>query len=234
MSDLQVEKKLTITQWSEDDRPREKLMFKGRSSLSDAELVAILIGSGTTTESAVDVAKRILQLCEGDLNKLGRLTLKDMCKIKGIGPAKAISIIAALELGRRRKDFDAVADPKLDNSSKIYEYMKPELLDLPTEQFWIVLLSQNLRPIRKVRIGEGGVSGVVADPKLVFHKALESLASHVVLLHNHPSGNLEPSKEDDRLTHRLSEAGIFLQINVLDHLIFTDRGFYSYKDSGKL
>lgn len=234
MSDYQPDKKLTITQWAEDDRPREKLLLKGRSALSDAELIAILIGSGTTSESAVDVAKRILMAAEGDLNKLSQLTIKDLCKIKGIGEAKAISIIAALELGRRRNETDTPLPPKLTSSKLVYDYMKAELLDLPVEQFWVLLLSQNMRPIKKVKVGEGGVASVVADPKIIFHKALESLASNLVLLHNHPSGNLEPSKEDDNLTRRVVQAGTFLQINVVDHIIFTNNGYYSYKESGQI
>lgn len=234
MADYTSTKKLTITQWAEDDRPREKLLLKGRNALSDAELIAILIGSGTPSESAVDVAKRILMAADGDLNTLSQLTVKDLCKIKGIGEAKAISIIASMELGRRRNLTETPLPPQLTASKHIYDYMKPEFLDLQVEQFWVLMLNQNLRPIKKVKIGEGGVAGVVADPKIIFHKALENLASNLVLLHNHPSGNLEPSKEDDNLTRRIVEAGKFLQINVVDHIIFTNNGYFSYKESGRI
>lgn len=232
MADYLTDKKLTITQWAEDDRPREKLLLKGRSALSDAELIAILIGSGTANESAVDVAKRILMAADGDLNKLSGLTVKDLCTVKGIGEAKAISIIAALELGRRRNQTETPLPPQITASKHIYDYMKPELLDLPVEQFWVLMLNQNLRPIKKVKVGEGGVAGVVADPKIVFHKALECLASNIVLVHNHPSGNLIPSKEDNAITNRIVQSGVLLQINVVDHLIFTNNGYYSYKEAG--
>lgn len=232
MSEDLYGKKLTINQWAEDDRPREKLTLKGRSALSDAELIAILIGSGTREESAVDVSKRILNLVNNDLNKLASLSIKDLCKIKGIGEAKAISIIAALELGRRRNFTEKQEQVRLQSANQIYEYMKPELLDLPFEQFWIILLRQNLTVIKKTKISEGGISGTVADLRLMFKEALEQLATQIILVHNHPSGSNRPSQQDEILTKKITEAGKIMDIRVVDHLIFTNHEFYSFANEG--
>ncbi len=228
------EKRLSILQWAEDDRPREKLLLKGKSSLSDAELVAILIGSGTTDESAVDVAKRILSLGNFDLNQLAKMGVKELCKIKGIGEAKAISIIAAMELGRRRKEIETDIPSQLLGSKAIYNYMRADLLDLPTEQFWVILMNQSLRPIKRVKISEGGITSVIVDFRIIFKEAFENLATNMVLMHNHPSGKTEPSQEDINLTKKIVEAGKLLNIRILDHIIFANSGYFSFSDEGRL
>jgi DNA repair protein RadC len=228
------EKRLSILQWAEDDRPREKLLHKGKSVLTDAELIAILIGSGNANESAVDVAKRIMSLAGNDLNALARMGVKDLCKIKGIGEAKAISIISAMELGRRRKQVEAEVITQLLGSIAIYNYFKADLMDLPTEQFWIVLLNHSLRPIKKVKIGEGGITQVSVDLRIIFKEALENLATNIALIHNHPSGKKTPSQEDKNITKKIVQAGEMLQIRIIDHIIFTNSGYYSFADEGDL
>jgi len=234
MGEEYIQKRLSILQWAEDDRPREKLLLKGKASLSDAELVAILIGSGTKDESAVDVAKRILALAENDLNKLARMGVKELSKIKGIGEAKAISIIAAMEIGRRRKEIERDIAPRLADSKSIYNFMRPDLLDLPTEQFWILLLNNNLCPIKKVKVSDGGISQVIVDLRLIFKEALENLATQIVLVHNHPSGKLVPSQEDRNFTKKIVDAGRLLQIQVVDHIVFANTGYYSFADQNEL
>ena len=224
----------TILSWAEEDRPREKLMLKGKAALSDAELIAIIIGSGTVDLSAVDVGKIILQKANNNLNELAKLSLKDLMKVKGIGEAKAITIAAALELGRRRKDAEVLRRPRIASSRDAYEQIKPYLLDLPHEEFWLLLLNRANEVIKPVQISQGGVSGTVADPKLIFKQAIEHLASAIILVHNHPSGNLTPSQADKDLTKRLKEAGKLLDTPVLDHLIFTDASYLSFADEGLL
>ncbi|MFN8348877.1 MAG: DNA repair protein RadC [Spirosomataceae bacterium] len=223
-----------ILSWAEEDRPREKLLLKGKAALSDAELIAILIGSGTRELSAVDLSKIILQKASNNLNELAKLTIKDLMKIKGIGEAKAISIAAALELGRRRKESEPVRRPRISSSRDAYEQIQPYLLDLPHEEFWLLLLNRANEVIRPVQISQGGVSGTVADPKIIFKVAIEHLASAVILVHNHPSGNLRPSEADKELTRRLLAAGKMLEIPILDHLIFTDKNYLSFADEGLL
>ncbi|SDM05522.1 DNA repair protein RadC [Catalinimonas alkaloidigena] len=223
-----------INQWAEEDRPREKLELKGKAALSDAELIAILIGSGTVSESAVDVAKRVLQLVDNNLNELARLSLRDLQKVKGIGKAKAITIVSALELGRRRKEADPVQRPQITCSRDAYEILRPHMLDLAVEEFWLILLNRANRVVRKVRVSEGGVSGTVADPKVIFNVALEHRASALILAHNHPSGNLTPSQADRQLTKRLKDGGHLLEIPVLDHIIFTDHQYLSFADENLL
>ena len=223
-----------IRSWAEEDRPREKLMLKGRAALSDAELIAILIGSGTRDLSAVDLSKIILNSAANNLNELARLTVKDLSKFKGIGEAKAISIVAALELGRRRKEQERPQRARITCSRDAYEEIKPHLLDKPHEEFWILLLNRANEVVRPVQISSGGVSGTVADPKLIFKHALEQLASALILVHNHPSGSLTPSQADKELTKKLKDAGRLLDIPVLDHLIFTDRTYLSFADEGLL
>jgi DNA repair protein RadC len=223
-----------ILQWAEDDRPREKLRNKGRLALSDAELIAILIGTGTRTETAVDLAKRLLSDAGQDLNNLARLGVRDLCRIRGIGEAKAITILAAMELGRRRREQESNTPEPLVGSKATYNFMRPVLLDLPVEQFWIILLNQALRPVRKVKICEGGIAHVVVDLRVLFKEALESLATGIILVHNHPSGKLQPSPEDLNLTRKIVNAGELLQIRVLDHLIFANEGYYSFSDEGIL
>lgn len=226
--------RLKITHWAEEDRPREKLLLKGKMALSDAELIAILIGSGTVALSAVDLAKQILQHVEYNLNDLAKLTIKDLQKFKGIGEAKAIAIISALELGRRRKESEPTKKPRITSSQNAYNVIAPHLLDLGHEEFWIIMLNKANVVIKKAQVSSGGVSGTIADPKIIFKKAVESLASSVILVHNHPSGNLKPSQADIMLTRKLKEAGKLLDIPVLDHLIFTDHNYYSFADEGMM
>ena len=227
-------KNLSILSWAEEDRPREKLLLKGKSALSDAELVGILISSGTREMSAVDLAKLILKDVGNDLNALAKLTTKDLMKFKGIGEAKAISIVSALELGRRRKETEPAKKIKISSSKTVYELMKPELLDQPHEFFWIVMLNRANQVIKKQNVSWGGVSGTVVDPKVIFKLALENLASAIILVHNHPSGNLKPSESDIQITQKLKASGKMLEIPVLDHIIFTDERYYSFADEGIL
>lgn len=221
-----------ILSWAEEDRPREKLMLKGKAALSDAELIAILIGSGTVELSAVDLAKVILQKAGNNLNELAKLSLKDLTKIRGIGEAKGITIMAALELGRRRKESEVIRKPRITGSKDCYEQLRPYLLDLAHEEFWVLLLNRANEIIRPVQISQGGVSGTVADSKIIFKAAIEHLASGMILAHNHPSGNLRPSEADKDLTRRICAAGKLLDIPVLDHLIFADTGYFSFMDEG--
>lgn len=223
-----------ILSWAEEDRPREKLLLKGKAALSDAELIAILIGSGTRELSAVDLSKLILQMVGNNLNELAKLSVNDLIKLKGIGEAKAISIVAALELGRRRKDSEVVKRPRISCSNDAYEQIKPFLLDLPHEEFWILLLNRANEVIKPVQISRGGVSGTIADTKMIFKAAIEHLASALILVHNHPSGNTTPSQPDKELTKKLKEAGKLLEIPVLDHLIFTNTTYFSFLDEGLL
>ncbi|MFY7908715.1 MAG: RadC family protein [Emticicia sp.] len=221
-----------ILSWAEEDRPREKLLLKGKAALSDAELIAILIGSGTRELSAVDLSKLILQSVKNNLNELAKLSINDLMKFKGIGDAKAISIAAALELGRRRKESDVIKKAKVSSSADAYEAIRPYLMDLQHEQFWVLLLNRANEVIRPQQISIGGVSGTVADPKMIFKAAIEHLASAIILVHNHPSGNLTPSQADKDLTKKVKEAGRTLDIPVLDHLIFSDNGYFSFADEG--
>lgn len=230
MSTAYLTAPLSIKSWAEEDRPREKLLLKGRAALSNAELIGILIGSGTPQLSAVDVAKLILNAVDHDLNALARLTVKELQKHKGIGEAKAISIISALELGRRRKEAAPAPKTHITCSADIYEYIRPHLLDLPHEEFWIILLNRANAIVKKIQISRGGVAGTVADPKLIFKHALENLASALILVHNHPSGQLKPSTADIALTKKLQAAGKVLDLPILDHLIFTDSSYYSFAD----
>jgi DNA repair protein RadC len=225
---------LNILSWAEEDRSREKLLLKGKSALSDAELIAILIGSGTRSISAVDVAKMILSAADYNLNKLAKFSVKDLQKIKGIGEAKAITIVSALELGRRRKESDFSEKVKITCSNDIYQLIKPELIDLPKEEFWIILLNRANQLIKKEQISSGGISGTVADPKIIFKAALDQYASSIILVHNHPSGNLKPSRADLDLTSKMKSAGKLLEIPVLDHIIFSDEGYLSFADDGIL
>lgn len=225
---------LAITQWAEEDRPREKLLLKGKSSLSDAELIGILLGSGTTTLSAVDLAKQILAGSENSLHLLARKTVKELMQFKGIGEAKAISIVSALELGRRRKDSEPVKKPKIRSAHDAYTYMQPELSDLNHEEFWVILLKRNNEVIGKEKISLGGISGTFADPKIIFKKAIEALASGLILVHNHPSGNTQPSQSDIQLTRKMKASGELLEIPVYDHIIFTDLDYFSFADESLL
>ena len=228
------ERSLTIKSWAEEDRPREKLLSKGRHVLTDAELIAILIGSGSRNETAVELAKRILSQFENNLNAIAKLSVQDLMKFKGIGEAKAISIVAALELGRRRKETETLKREKIISSKDTYDIFRPQFLDLPHEEFHVLLLSRSNIVIRKEFVSRGGVSGTVVDPKIVFKIAVEHLASSIILCHNHPSGNLKPSNEDISLTKKIKEAGTLLEIPILDHLIISDSGYFSFADEGMM
>ncbi len=223
---------LNILKWAEEDRPREKLLLKGKSVLSDAELIGILIGSGTRSLTAVDLAKHILSSVDHNLNELARLNVKELQKFKGIGEAKAISIVSALELGRRRKDIDTPKKEKITSSADVYNVIKPEMLDLLTEEFWILHLNRANQVIKKEKISLGGVAGTVVDPKVIFKSAIQYLTSSIILIHNHPSGNTKPSKNDIDITNKLVNSGKMLELPVLDHLIFTNEGYFSFADEG--
>lgn len=225
---------MKILSWAEEDRPREKLLLKGRTNLSDAELIAILIGSGSSELSAVELSKKILSSVGNNLNALAKLSVKDLTQFKGIGEAKAIAVVSALEIGRRRNQSAPVERVKITGSKTAYDLIRPDLIDQPIEQFWVLMLARNNTVLHKRCVSTGGVSGTVADPKIIFKKALEDLASGVILIHNHPSGNLKPSQADIKLTNKLSEAGKLLEIPVIDHIIFTEHGYYSFADEGML
>ena len=229
-----MNKGLKILSWAAEDRPREKLLRKGKSALSKAELIAILIGSGSQELSAVELSKQILSAVGNDLNRLAKLNVEELKKFKGIGEAKAIAIISALELGRRRKKPDHDDRVKIRAPKDIYQLMTPELMDQPTEQFWVIMLNRSNKVINKRLISQGGVSGTVVDPKVIFKLAMQDLASNIILVHNHPSGNTNPSKADITLTEKMVVAGKFLEIPVIEHLIFTDEGYLSFADKSLL
>lgn len=221
----------SIKYWAEDDKPREKLMLKGKSVLSDAELIAILIGSGSRNESAVDLSKRILASVE-NLNALGKLSLQQLMSFKGIGEAKAITIIAAMELGRRRRSEETVELTKITSSRAVFNIMQPIIGELPHEEFWVLYLNNSNKVIYKSQLSKGGITGTVVDVRLIFKTALEYNATAIILTHNHPSGVLQPSDADKQITKKLKEAGHNLDINVLDHIIITENGYYSFMDQG--
>lgn len=229
-------KRLAINFWAEEDRPREKMLVQGRRALTDAELIAILIGSGSKSESAVELSRRILSESNNDLNKLATFSIKDLTngRFKGIGEAKAISIIAALELGRRRKETMTKERPQITSSKDAFQLMAPIYADLNHEEFWIILLNTANRVIGKHKLSKGGRAGTVVDVKILFEEVLSYKATSVILTHNHPSGNLRPSDQDRVLTKRISEAGKLLDIKILDHLIFSDTTYYSFSDEGEL
>ncbi|HAN00843.1 MAG TPA: hypothetical protein DCQ26_19795 [Marinilabiliales bacterium] len=224
---------LTIKQWAVEDRPREKFLTKGISSLSDAELIAILLSTGTKNLSAVDLAKNIMASADNNLHVLGKKSVTDLKKIMGIGEAKAITIIAALELGKRRKNAD-LERKKITNSHDIFEIFQPMLGDLPHEEFWVAYLDRANQVIDKERISLGGTSGTVIDVKIILKHAVEKLASNMALVHNHPSGNCQPSEQDRKITDKISKAAQWLDIAVLDHLIVGDTKYSSFADEGWL
>ncbi len=229
---MKYSKNISIKDWADDDRPREKLLIKGKGALSDAELIAILIGSGNRDESAVDLSKRILQSLGNNLNKLAKLSVNDLVKFKGIGEAKAISIIASLELGRRRRTADVLEKDNVGGSKDAFQILQLKLEDLPHEEFWIVLLNRANKVIDTKLVSRGGVSSTVVDSKVIFNFALESLASAIILAHNHPSGNLKPSNSDIRLTKKIVAAGKIMEVPVLDHIIVGDNDYFSFADEG--
>lgn len=232
-----MEKEKTITSirhWSVNDKPREKLMLKGNQALSDAELLAILIGSGSRNETAVDLSKRILADQQNNLNQLARLSLSDLQKFKGIGEAKAITIMAALELGKRRRLEEALELPKVTDSRTVYELLQPLMGDLNHEEFWIVYLNQSNKIVGKWLASKGGITSTMVDVRLVLKKALELMATGLILSHNHPSGKREPSQSDKDLTRKMIDAAKVMDIQVLDHLIVTEKSYFSFADEGIL
>jgi len=228
------ENRIAIKNWAEDDRPREKLLLKGRQSMSDAELLAILIGSGTKQDSAVDLAKNILHRAHDNLAELSKMSINDLVTVKGIGKGRATTILAALELGRRRNESEVLARDKIKTSRDAYEIFRSTLGDRPYEEFWIILLNKANKVLKKCNISEGGISGTVVDPKKIFKISLDHHASSIILGHNHPSGVVTPSEADQRITKKICEAGAMLEVTVLDHLIIGDDSYYSFADDGAL
>lgn len=229
-----MEDKLAINHWAEEDRPREKMMAHGAATLSNAELLAILIGSGSVNESAVELMRKILNDCRNSLNELGKCTVEELCRYKGIGQAKAVTILAASELGKRRKAEEAGERRQIRCSQDIYSCFHPLMCDLPVEECWVLLLNQASRMIDRVRIGQGGLASTVVDVRCILREALLKRASSIVLCHNHPSGNITPSREDDSLTQSLFQAARLMNIRMLDHVIVSDGAYYSYADEGRL
>lgn len=227
-----MEQNFSIKHWSEDDKPREKLMLKGKSVLSDAELIAILIGSGSRNESAVSLSKRILLSVNNNLNALGKLSLKQLMEFKGIGEAKAVTIAAALELGRRRRTEELPDFFKITSSKAVFEIMQPIIGDLLHEEFWVLYLNNANKVIHKAQLSKGGITGTVVDVRLIFKLALEHNATSIILSHNHPSGKLVASDADKEITKKLTFAGEQLDIKVLDHIIITEKGYLSFQDEG--
>lgn len=221
-----------IKEWAEDDRPREKLLQKGKTVVSDAELIAILIGTGNRHESAVGLSKKILASVGNNLAALGKLSVQQLTEFKGIGEAKAITIVSALELGRRRRSEEGIVLDKIATSKSVFEIMQPLIGELPHEEFWILYLNNSNKIVMKSQLSKGGITGTVVDVRLVFKKALENNAVSIIVCHNHPSGILQPSDADKQITEKLKEAGKNLDIRLLDHLIITEKGYYSFADSG--
>jgi DNA repair protein RadC len=221
-----------INQWAEDDRPREKLLLKGKSSLSDSELLAILIGSGSRNESAVQLCQRILASANNNLNALGKVSVSQLINFKGIGDAKAISIVAALELGRRRRAEETIELTKISSSKMVFDIMQPIIGELPHEEFWTLYLNNSNKVIHKAQLSKGGLTGTVVDIRLIFKIAFEQNAVAIILTHNHPSGKLVASDADIQITKKIKEASKYLDVAVLDHIIVTENGFYSFNDNG--
>ena len=224
----------SIKNWAEDDRPREKLLLNGKRALSDSELLAIIMGSGSREESAVDLAKRILQSVSNNWHNLSRLSVKDLCKFKGIGTAKAVSIIAAMEIGRRRAAQAHEEKPKITSSVDAFTILRSLIGDLQVEEFWVLFLNQANFVIHKEQISKGGISQTAVDVRIILKIALEEMATGIILAHNHPSGNLKPSKADYLITQKVKKAAETLDLNVLDHLIVTQKSYFSFADEGEL
>ena len=227
-----MDTKLNINQWAEEDRPREKMERLGAQTLSDAELLAILIGSGSPQEDAVSLMKRILADCNNNLNTLGKMSIHDLCRYNGVGPAKAITIMAACELGKRRQMETPEERPDLGTATRIYNHMHPVMQDLDTEEFWILLMNQNFRLIKKLRIAHGGISEVSVDIRIIIREAVLCNATILAVCHNHPSGSLRPSQADNDLTKSIQRACNVMRIKFMDHVIITDGSYYSYKEEG--
>ena len=226
--------KLTIKSWAIDDRPREKLVAKGKSALSDAELIAILIGSGNREESAVALSKRMLQSVDGNINELAKRSVEKLTTFKGIGEAKAISIITALELGKRRQLETAMEKPKITSSVAVFNLLQPLIGDLEHEEFWALFLNNSNKVVAKNQISKGGLTATVVDVRLLFKRALELAAVAIIVCHNHPSGKLQPSDADQQLTQKINQAGTTLDIKLLDHLIITEKAYFSFADENLL
>ena len=225
--------KLTIAHWSESDQPREKLRDKGSQALSNAELLAILIGSGTPGVSAVELMQEVLSNCNNNLNTLGKMTIRQLMDYKGIGEAKAITILAACELGKRRQMETPEERPDMGTATRIYNHMRPMMQDLDVEEFWVLLLNQHYRLIKKVRISHGGITETAVDIRIIMREAVLANCTILAVCHNHPSGNLSPSRQDDELTRSIKRACELMRIHFLDHIIITDGNYYSYHESGK-
>ena len=226
--------KLNINQWAAEDRPREKMMALGAQALSDAELLAILVGSGSPQEDAVSLMKRILNDCNNNLNTLGKMTLRQLCEYNGVGPAKAITILAACELGKRRQMEKPEERPDLGTATKIYNHMHPVLQDCDVEEFWLLLMNQNHRLIKKLRISHGGITEVSVDIRIIMREAVLANATIIAVCHNHPSGNLRPSQHDNDLTNQLQRACQLMRLHFMDHVIITDGNYFSYRETGRL
>ena len=226
--------KLNINQWAEDDRPREKMERLGPQALSDAELLAILVGSGSSKEDAVTLMKRILSDCNNNLNTLGKMTIQQLCEYNGVGPAKAITILAACELGKRRQMDRPEERPDLGTATKIYNHMHPVLQDCDVEEFWLLLMNQNQRLIKKLRISHGGITETAVDIRIIMREAVLANATIIAVCHNHPSGNLRPSQYDNDLTSQLQRACQLMRIHFMDHVILTDGSYFSYQETGRL
>lgn len=226
--------KLNINQWAEEDRPREKLERLGPQSLSDAELLAILVGSGSPKEDAVTLMKRLLNDCNNNLNTLGKKTIRDQCQYNGIGPAKAITIMAACELGKRRQKEKPEERPDLGTATYIYNYMHPKLQDLDVEEFWILLMNQHYRLIKEERVSRGGITETAVDVRIIMREAVLCNATILAVCHNHPSGSITPSKPDDQLTQSIKRACEVMRIHFLDHVILADGCYFSYREQGKI
>ncbi|HSV87266.1 MAG TPA: DNA repair protein RadC [Bacteroidales bacterium] len=228
------DQKKSIKEWAEQDRPREKLFLKGPGALSESELLAIIMGSGSRSESAVDLAMRILASVSNNVAELSRLSISDLTKFKGVGPAKAITIVAAIELGKRRQQSEILQRKTITSSRDVFEIMQPLLGYLTYEEFWIITLNRSNKVKRTICISEGGIEGTVADPKKIFKLAIDDNASSVILCHNHPSGALIPSENDKNITRKCKEAGTFLDLKVIDHLIIANNEYFSFADNGVL
>ena len=226
--------KLNINQWAAEDRPREKLMRLGAQALTDAELLAILVGSGSTKEDAVSLMKRILADCNNNLNTLGKMTIHDLCQYNGVGEAKAITILAACELGKRRQMEKPEERPDLGTATLIYNHMHPLMQDFDVEEFWLLLMNQNYRLIKKTRIAHGGISEVSVDVRIIIREAVLANATIIAVCHNHPSGSLRPSQADNDLTAAIAKACGVMRIKFLDHVIVTDGAYYSYHEQGRI
>ena len=231
---MEISNKLNINQWATEDRPREKLMRLGAASLTNAELLAILIGSGSTEETAVELMKRVLKNCGNNLNTLGKMTIRQLCEYKGLGEAKAITVLAACELGKRRQMEQAEERADLGTATAVYNYMHPRMQDLDTEEAWVLLMNHNYKLIKAERISHGGITETAVDVRIIMREALFHNATVICLCHNHPSNNARPSKDDDQLTQRVKKACETMRIHMLDHIIVCDGAYYSYYEQGKL